>query len=73
MGMVAVAALAGSVATDSYDHGYAAADEISSESRQPIDLIIRPAEFDNHVLTLDITGFSQTLRRPPLSGFFGAG
>src|SRR5271169_2520504 len=46
-----------------YDHGYAAADEIGRQRRQPIELVLRPAVFDRHVLTLDIAGFLQALEK----------
>jgi hypothetical protein len=50
-------------AADGYDHGYAAADQIGRERRQPINLIFRPAVFDRHVLALDIAGFLQALEK----------
>jgi hypothetical protein len=40
-----------------YDHGYAAADEIGRERRQPIILTLRLAVYDRHILALDIAGF----------------
>src|SRR5262249_42443315 len=50
-------------ASAGYDHRYAAADEIGCEHRQPIILIFRPAVFNRHVLTLDITSFLQALKK----------
>jgi hypothetical protein len=39
--------------------------QISRERRQPIDLVVRPAVFDNDVLALDETCFLQTLGGRP--------
>ena len=46
-----------------YEYRYAAADEIGCERRQQINLIFRPAEFDRHVVPLDIAGFLQALEK----------
>ena len=43
------------------DHGHRPADQISRQSRQPIRLIFRLAEFDRDVLALDEAGFLQAL------------
>ena len=44
------------------DHGDAAADEIGCQRRQPIELIVRPAVFDRHVLALDVARFLKPWR-----------
>src|SRR5258707_15898361 len=43
--------------------------EIRRERRQPIDLLLRPAVFDPHVLTDDIAGFLQTPTKRSHPGF----
>ena len=40
------------------DHGDLSANQIGRQLRQSIDLILRPAVFDRHVLALDIAGVS---------------
>src|SRR5260221_183063 len=44
------------------DHGYLLAHQISRQLRQPIVFTLRPAVFDCHVLTFDITSFFQTAK-----------
>src|SRR5262249_47235218 len=39
------------------DNGYAPADEVSHERRQPIVSALQPVVFDHHVLALDVAGF----------------
>jgi hypothetical protein len=43
------------------DHGHIAPQQFTDHRRQPIVLTLRPAIFDCHVPTLDISGFAQTL------------
>ena len=38
-----------------------AADDVGRQYRQPIITVFRPAVFDRHILTLDVTGFAQPL------------
>ena len=58
MGIVVVAALAANAAAsaDRGDHGDLPANQFGRQRRQPIDLILRPAVFDRHILALDIAG-----------------
>ena len=54
------------------DHGRAPANQIGCQHRQSIDLTLRPAVFDRHVLALEIAGVLEALAkstqtlRPPL-------
>src|SRR6476646_5007098 len=43
------------------DHRHLTADQIDRHCRQSIKLSLRPAEFDRHILALDIASFVQTL------------
>ena len=62
IGTVVVAALAASAARAiSDDHGHRPANQISHQSRQPINLIVRIAIFDRDVLALDEACFLQAL------------
>ena len=43
------------------DHGDLAANQFGGQCRQPIELTLRPAVFDRHVLALDIASFAEAL------------
>ena len=61
IGMVAVAALAasGGRLPPLDDHRHLTADQIGRQRRKPLDLALRPSEFDRHVAAFDIAGFAQ--------------
>jgi hypothetical protein len=43
------------------DHVYLATNEVGGQSRQPVIIVLRPAVFDRHILSLDVAGFAQSL------------
>jgi hypothetical protein len=43
------------------DHGDPSANQVGCQLRQPIELTLRPAVFDRHVLALDMAGFFKAL------------
>jgi len=45
------------------DHGDPSANQFSRQRREPVGLIIRPAVFDRHVLTVDIAGVLEALAK----------
>ena len=59
IGMVVVAAFAASAAgvDGRSNHSHLTLNQVRRHRGQPINLLLRPAVFDRHVLALDITGF----------------
>ena len=55
------ASTAGGASRD--DHGDLAANQIGRQLRQSIELTLRPAVFDRHVLALDIAGILEALTK----------
>ena len=47
------------LATSCGDHSHLSACQISRQFRQPIALILCPAEFDSYILVLDVAGLAQ--------------